>query len=247
MDDALSSDEDDDASSGSFLCDNGKGVKMPAIDGDDHSTKKERMLFDFSETLSNLDSLGFGVNVTDNDIEHCDVGKGDASVSKKKRKSTSLSRGDDTDDDSDGLLSTAWWTKDLDAKGWFQHDTTKVYSEKNAPKRLSTGASVLVGEVVYADLNEEFPDDNQERSASGTVVVGGDSQPNSHLDDHSDTSTIDVEDEDIDDWEERLWSVARAHYSQFSGDGTNNINVDGESVSHYSLLEKKANSMPELD
>ena len=51
----------------------------------------------------------------------------------------------------------------------------------------------------------------------------------------------------IDDWEERLWSVARAHYSQFSGDGTNNIHVDGESVSHYSLLEKKANNMPELD
>jgi tetratricopeptide (TPR) repeat protein len=247
MDDALSSDEDDDASSGSFLFYDGEGAKIQAIDGDGHSTKKERMLFDFSETLSNLDSLGFGVNVTDNDVEHCDVGNGDASVSKKKRKSTSLSRGDDTDDDSGDPLSTAWWTKDLDAEGWFQHDTTKVYSEKNAPKRLSTGASVLVGEVVDADLNEEFPDDNQERSASGTVVVGGDSQPNSHLDDHSDTSTIDVEDEDIDDWEERLWSVARAHYSQFSGDGTNYIHVDGESVSHYSLLEKKANNMPELD
>ena len=246
-DDALSSDEDDDASSGSFLFDGRKGAMMPAADGDGHSTKEERMLFDFSETLSNLESLGFGVDVTDNDVEHCNGGNGDASVSKKKRKSMSLSRGDDTDDDSDDPLSMAWWMKDLDAEGWFQHDTTKVYSEKKIPKRRSTGAAVLVGEVVDADLNEEFPDDNQERSASGTVVVGGESQPNSHLDDHSDTSTIDVEDEDIDDWEERLWSVARAHYSQFSGDGTNSINVDGESVSHYSLLEKNASIMPELD
>ena len=127
-----------------------------------------------------------------------------------------LSREDDTDDGSDDPLSTAWWMKELNDEGWFQHDTTKAYSEKMPPKRRSTSATVLVGEVVDADLNEEFP----------TGFGGGESQPNSHLDDHSVTSTIDVEDEDDDDWEERLRSVARAHYSQYSGDGANNINAD---------------------
>ena len=225
--DASSLDDEDNASSGAFS-------------NDDRN--------DFHETISNLERLGFGIDAMDDNTKDYEGETGGASLSKNKKcRPTALSRRCDTDDDSDGSSSTAWWIKDLDAEGWFQHDTTEVYSDKMTLKRRLTGSAALVGESDDADLNEDIPHDNQARSISDSVVDDGKSQPNTHQDDHSDTSTTDVEDEDIDDWEERLWSVARAHYSQYIGDREININVDGASVSQCSLLEKKANNIAELD
>ena len=73
-DDVSSSGDEDDASSGSFLFDDRRGTMTPSVDGKDHLKKEERMLFDFSETLSNLESLGFAADVTDDDADDCDGG-----------------------------------------------------------------------------------------------------------------------------------------------------------------------------
>ena len=223
-------DNEDDASSGSFL---------------GYSRKEEQVPIDFDDTLSHLESLGFGgINVIDDNNV-------DTFSSNKK---TSLLRGDDMDGDTDDPLSTAWWIKDL--KGWFQYDTTTVYSNKKITyMRQSMGATVVMdgGEVVAADAydlhNKGMTDDNvQERTASGTIVRGSDSQQQSYHDDHSDTSTIGVKDEDsTDDWEERLWAVARAHYLQYSDDGSN-YGINADTVSQCSLSEKNAhNVVSELD
>ena len=53
-------------------------------------------------------------------------------------------------------------------------------------------------------------------------------------DDLSDTSTVDMEEKDVEDWEERLWALARSYYFEYRG-REKKLNVDNESVS--SLLE----------
>lgn len=209
-----------DASSGSFLFDrkevkDDKMLELPP-------TSKEKMTADFGDTLSHLQSLGFGIGLGEDEDVGSD-GDDEASVRKRaRRKLTSKEKDDDT---------SAWWIKDLENEGWFQHDTSTVYSSmvptpKNR-RQVVDAATDELNEDELADSTREF---------SGAIVDS--SQADAQLDDDSsDTSTIGIQDaEELQDWEERLWSLARAHYLEYSGREADDGGI--ESISHIALMEK---------
>ncbi|KAL7554545.1 hypothetical protein ACHAWF_018004, partial [Thalassiosira exigua] len=201
-----------DASSASFLFDR-KNVT------DDNDRSKEQCVADFEDTLSHLESLGFRVQ-----------SDGEGSVGSEESSVASKDAEGGTDEDA------AWWIRELELEGWFDHDTSMVHSDKVTPSRPELGGS---GEE-DTHLNDELADSKHSLNDAENQVV----PTPSPLDD-SDTSTVGAEEDDeVEDWEERLWSLARSHYLEYSGA---RADVDGDSVSQFSLLEKANLSVTELD
>ena len=202
-------DGDASASSGSFLFADKRNDKKK--DEESSLSKKDEIEDNFVGTLSHLQSLGLGID-GDEDIHRDDDEAFNATGKKEKHID-----GDDS----------AWWVSDLEGEGWFQHDTTTVYSSKIIPKRKAT-----VSAATDAHLDEELGDN---KDASGGVSSDDVPKTQEYDDDASDTSTVGMEDKDVEDWEERLWTLARSHYLEYSG-GDKKATTEGESV--RSMLEQ---------
>ena len=196
------------SASGSFLFDNNRKKKKKNND-ESSLSKGEEAAANFGDTLSHLKGLGLGID--DDDLD----GDDEDSVSRRRDKRASL---DDMDDDS------AWWISDLEGEGWFQHDTTTVYSSKIVPKQL---LQPQIAVDTMAEGNADLVDEALEgpRESSGAIVT--DDQPNSQTDYDSDTSTVGMEEKDVEDWEERLWTLARSHYLEYTG-GEKKASADSE-------------------
>lgn len=158
--------------------------------------EREHLAADLVGNRSQLKSLGFGIDPSDDEKSEEDIGL-DFDM-------------DDMFNDADADKDQAWWVGELEGKGWFQHDTSSAYAKRNftAEQKRVTG-----------DFDENFDSSVIDTMLRGSLEsVKGSTPPNQQSDD-SDTSTVDMaeEDDEIENWEERLWSLARNHYLEYSG------------------------------
>jgi len=226
--------DDDDASSGSFV---------------GHSrTNKDSILLpiytDFSETISQLNNLGYGINNTNTDDITADaddylVGGHDDTDDDDDDDDFGATTAINDDDVNNNDPLSAWWLKDLEE--WFAYDTNSIYNSTTNKKlatttthtsaipTMTTEQQRLMRKSAQVIDTDDGTSEQKARVSSSNICFGTDSDDddnkdkigNAYIDDFCDTSTIvDMEsnnDADADDdWEERLWAVARAHYLQYT-------------------------------
>eukprot|EP00956_Cyclotella_meneghiniana_P029108 scaffold69513_cov76-Cyclotella_meneghiniana.AAC.3 len=106
-----------------------------------------------------------------------------------------------------------WWIQHFEEEGLFEHDTSTVYSRKMPAKHQ-------FGRDVHHDLVREIGDAAVTEANNQVAVKDG----------SSDTSTVGAADDDVGDWEERLWTLARRYYKEYNALSTNSTAVDEASV-----------------
>jgi len=102
-----------------------------------------------------------------------------------------------------------WWISELERKGWFQHDTSSAYAKRNFTEQKQ------ITDAFDENLDTSLID----TSLRASLESAKESAPPNEQSDDSDTSTVNMaeEDDDIENWEEQLWSLARTHYLEYSG------------------------------
>ena len=103
-----------------------------------------------------------------------------------------------------------WWVQHLEEEGLLEVDTSTVYSAKMPQKHQ-------FGRDIHHKLAQDLGDKAINENTAGEA------------DDISETSTVDMEN-DTGDWEERLWTVARKYYKEYSGLLDSPLNDDVSTV-----------------
>lgn len=157
-------------------------------------TEREQLAADLGDTRSHLKGLGISIDPSDDEMSD---GEHDFDVK------------DFYTDDKLLDKDKPWWISELEGKGWFQHDTSTVYAKRNF-----TGREQSAEDLDDENLDASGKDNGAPLTSTNETVT------NVQPDDMSDTSTVGIveeDDDDIENWEERLWSLARAHYLEYSG------------------------------
>ena len=149
--------------------------------------KEQWAAADSGNTLSHLENLGFGIDLTGENVEDGSEGDDEASVVERDDSITKdLASGDEKDEDS------AWWIKDLEEERWFQHDTTTVYSNQIPSPKQWLGVS----KEADANLNEDELADTIHQELPGIV---GENRADAIADVNSNTSTVGVKNDGVKD------------------------------------------------
>lgn len=180
--------------------------------------EREHLAADLVDTRSHLKSLGFGIDPSDDEKSDGDI---EFDIDMKE-----IFTDDEVDKDK------PWWIRELERKGWFQHDTSSAYAKRNF--------------TVERKQSTDF-DENLDTSLRASLESAKESPPNEQMD-GSVTSTVDMvdEDDDIENWEERLWSLARSHYLEYSGtssvmenESTDRASANNKSPDEQSVKEQE--------
>ena len=192
-------------------------------DGLLNDAEREHLTADFGDTRSQLKSLlGIGIDPSDDEKSEGDI-EFDIDMNE-------IFDEDKVDKDQ------AWWISELDSKGWFQHDTSSAY----AKRKFS----------VNDDLDDNLDSSIIDASLRASLESAKESVPANEQSDDSDASTVNMteeEDDDIDDWEERLWSLARTHYLEYSGSASGKENESNEKASADNVLSPDEQSVKEQE
>lgn len=172
-------------------------------------TEREQLAADFGDTRSHLKGLGISIDPSDEEMSD-----GEHDFDNMKDFYTD-----------DKLLDKdkPWWISELERKGWFEHDTSTVYAKRNFTGRDQSAE----------DLDDENLDASG-RDNGAPLTSANETVANDQRDDMSDTSTVGIveeDDDDIENWEERLWSLARAHYLEYSGTSSDIEDKETETAS----------------
>jgi tetratricopeptide (TPR) repeat protein len=186
-----------------------------------NDAEREHLAADLLDTRSHLKSLGFGIDPSDDEKSNGDI---EFYFDMKE-----IFTDDKVDDDQ------PWWIRDLEGKGWFKHDTSSAYAKRNF--------------AVKRKQSTDF-DENIDTSLRASLESTNESAPNEQTDDSDDTSTVDMveEGDDIENWEERLWSLARTHYLEYSGtsSGVEDETTDKASANKMSPDEQSVKEQEQI-
>jgi len=186
-----------------------------------NDAEREHLAADLLDTRSHLKSLGFGIDPSDDEKSNGDI---EFDFDMKE-----IFTDDKVDDDQ------PWWIRDLEGKGWFKHDTSSAYAKRNF--------------AVKRKQSTDF-DENIDTSLRASLESTNESAPNEQTDDSDDTSTVDMveEGDDIENWEERLWSLARTHYLEYSGtsSGVEDETTDKASANKMSPDEQSVKEQEQI-
>lgn len=177
--------------------------------------EKTSVAANFEGTLSQLANMGLGIGIPAGEVTGTETEK-----KKPPPEAGSPSKRDFLEESMvNEEVTRAWWMQELEDAGWFQHDTSTVYlSRMPQIRQLATAKEARHGGGSAFDKSS--------RDAEETVPIP--SQNADEVDDDvSETSTIDLDGEDVGDWEERLWTLARAHYAEFRGEAKDSDILDG--------------------
>jgi hypothetical protein len=194
-------------SSGSYFSERGQRRSVGGSKQRDPSPTHEELAAGLGDTLLRLESLDLGIDLVDAKYGCRD---GDELSIKLDEDIVQLS----LNEVEYSIEESAWWIQELEDEGVFEYDTTTVYSNKMPPRK-----QIGVCEGMGNNLVEALADAGVLEENDPDVKV-----------DNSDTSTLGMEDDGVGDWEERLWSLARTHYLEYSG-STSEIKDDATGIS----------------
>ncbi|KAL3784127.1 hypothetical protein HJC23_005785 [Cyclotella cryptica] len=167
----------------------------------DVSPNSDKSLSKPEYPLFDLDGLEIEIEVSDNEASH------DSDEASRDSDLQELTH--DKIDSED--LDRPWWIQQLEDEGLFEFDTSTVYATKMPSKHQ-------FGRDIHHTLAETLADTGMAENSKSK-----------EKEDSSDTSTVGVDD-DVGDWEERLWSLARKYYKDYCGKSSDRVN-DGASGS----------------
>ena len=187
-------------------------------------TDRELLAADLVGNRSQLKSLGFGIDESDDEKSVEDF---EFDIDMKE-----IDNDEKIDDDQ------VWWIRELEGKGWLQHDTSSAYAKRDFTEELNRRND---------ELDDNLDSSMIDTSLRASLETTKDNVPNDQMDDVSDTSTVNmVADEDFDDienWEERLWSLARSHYLEYSGSSSGAESETADKTSMHNMPEPDEQSV----